>query len=213
MYAVCAVFMYNLASGTFMDVLLWYYIVVGNVSVAIGKVSVGMGKMASEKDGTLGRIEKLLRRDGFNRRDVMAFSAAYAMATSSGFGIQRIGCVLVYGNNIIGTGTNKLKSDPVQHKYNRYRVFHNIGENDSTPPNHDSIHAEVSAIKSVPYNVAKSINWNRVKAYIYRIAPGLPYGQGLARPCPACQHALSDIGVTDVYYSTDFGFAHETFML
>lgn len=171
-----------------------------------------MGKRTMDKNGILASIGRLLKRDGFNRRDIMAFSAAYAMATASEFSGQRVGCVLVYGNNIIGSGTNKLKSDPIQHKYNRYRDFHNLTHTSSFPKNHDAIHAEMSAIKSVPYNVAQNINWNKVKAYVYRIAPGLKYGQGLARPCPACQHALVDMGITDVYYSTDYGFAHETFV-
>ena len=32
---------------------------------------------------------------------------------------------------------------------------------------------------------------------------------GIARPCPSCMAAIRDIGIRDVYYTTDDGFAYE----
>lgn len=155
-------------------------------------------------------IAELADMDGFNRRDAFALMAAYGIATTSEFKPQ-LGAVIMYRGNIIGSGRNTTKSDPIQHRYNSlYRTFNNI-EN-TYPRNLDGLHAEIAAIKSIPYNMACSVRYNRATLYVVRVAPGLRYGIGMARPCPACINAIRDAGIRNVIYSTDDGFAKETIL-
>lgn len=150
------------------------------------------------------KMLRLVRASGMVKHDADAFYAAYEQALESDFGNYRIGCVIVYGNQIVGRGCNCTKTDPSQKMYNlRHRHF---VPSEYSNREH-SLHAEMAALKSIPYTVAQKINWKKAKAYVYRIAPGLPMGQGVAAPCCACAHALADMGVRKVYFSTDYGFA------
>lgn len=150
------------------------------------------------------RIVKLARACGLARHDADAFYAAYELAMSSEYEDCRVGCVITVGNQIIGRGCNSTKSDPTQKAYNlRHREF-TVGPYSNRE---HSRHAEMAALKSISYPVAKSLNWNKTKAYVFRVAPGLPLGQGMSAPCCACAHALADAGVRKVFFSTEYGFA------
>lgn len=155
------------------------------------------------------RITKLAKTDGFTNRDVAGFSAAYAMASDSEFDHIQVGAVIVYRGTIVGQGRNSFRSDPMQGAYNRqYREFSN--DIDVCMPVHmDGIHAEMAAVKSIPYTTAQTMRWSKAKIYVYRISDGHASGQGLSRPCEACLHAIAERGIRHMYYSTDDGFAHE----
>ena len=150
------------------------------------------------------QIKKLARKSGMARHDAAAFYFAYEAAQQSTFGGFAIGCVIVYGGKIVGAGANTTKSDPLQKQYNlKYRHFV-----DAQYCNREhSIHAEMAAIKSIPYTVRIKTDWGKAEAYIFRISPGHPHGQGLAAPCCACAHALADLGVRKIKFSTEYGFA------
>lgn len=138
--------------------------------------------------------------------DYRYFEEAHKLALTSEYPCFKIGCVLVYKNKVIGSGVNASKTCPDQKFYNRkYRNFR-VG----TKPPMDMIHAEIAALRSVPYNVAQEVNWSKVKVYTYRISPGKPSGHGLSRCCPGCLHALKDKGVRKLFYTTDDGFCFET---
>ena len=94
---------------------------------------------------------------------------------------------------------------PIQKKYNHYRHFNNC----SAGPVKHSLHAEIAALKSIPYPITQQLDWKRVKIYIYRIAIGLPQKKGFARPCAACRQCIADMGIRDMYYTTDTGYAYE----
>ena len=154
-------------------------------------------------------ILDLITTEGFSRHDIACFRAARDAALRSDYGNIRIGCVLSYKGTIIGSGSNMKKSDPDQRHYNMlYRAFN---EPRRFSPKEHSIHAEIAAIKSVPYTKAISINWSKVKAYVYRVSPGKQSFQGLSKPCAACSHALYDKGIKTVYYSDDYGFGKFNF--
>lgn len=123
-------------------------------------------------------------------------------ATYDGF---KMGCVIAYRGHVIGAGANSDKTCPQQKYYNRrYRSFRR-----GTKPIRDSLHAEMSALRSVPWQVAHSIDWGKARVYVYRISPGKSSGHGMARPCQGCIHALRDIGVRKVLYTTDDGYCME----
>ena len=115
-------------------------------------------------------------------------------ATKSKHKKFRLGCVVTYKHNIIGTGSNGTKTDPIQKTFNRYRDFR---YSNSYEP--DTVHAEVKALKSVSYVVGKNINWNHVHVYVFRIRKD---GSGAcARPCRACENLMRSLGITGCYYS------------
>lgn len=140
-----------------------------------------------------------------NKRDYRFFELARQEASHSDFDRFHLGCIIVYKGRIIGRGSNSDKTDPLQKKYNKERKFNKCGKQ---PVKH-SVHAEIAALKSIPYPIQESIDWSKVKVYIFRICPGKKLGFGNARCCPGCMKALRDRGIQNIYYTTDQGFAAE----
>lgn len=134
------------------------------------------------------------------KSDMKYFRLAKKEAEKSTYSGTSVGCVLVYHHKVIGAGHNEDKTSPRQKYYNRYRKFNNTGG-----PVLNKNHAEISALASVSYPVDVQTDWSKVSAYIYRIAPGLKNGLGMARPCPSCIRCLTDKGIHSFYYSTDYG--------
>ena len=140
-----------------------------------------------------------------NKRDYRFFELARQEALHSGFDRFHLGCVITYKGRVIGRGSNSDKTDPLQKFYNKERSFNKCGKQ---PVKH-SIHAEIAALKSIPRSIQESIDWSKVKVYIFRICPGKKLHMGLARPCAGCMKALRDKGVQKVFYTTNDGFAFE----
>ena len=109
---------------------------------------------------------------------------------------MHVGCVAVYQGNVIGIGCNSNKTHPQKKYYNRYRN----GSEGLLP----KLHAEINCMNQIRH---LDLNFSKVKLYIYRICTERPHG--IARPCPSCMAAIKDIGIRDIYYTTDDGFAHE----
>lgn len=130
------------------------------------------------------------------KSDYRYFDKARQTASISDYYKTNIGCVAVYHGNIIGIGCNCNKTHPTQKFYNRYRI-----SSDSMLP---KLHAEISCINSIK-NL--DINFPKVKLYIYRIRKDQPFG--LSRPCPSCMAAIKDLGIRDIYYTTNDGYVHE----
>lgn len=139
------------------------------------------------------------------KKDYRYFDFARQEAEKSDYKNISVGCVLVYKNHIIGSGHNSNKTCPQQKRANKKRNFNKA----TNKPIQHSLHAEIAAIRSVPYTVDKSICWRDVKVYIYRICPGLDLGIGMARSCPGCMSELKKKGVQHFYYTTSDGFAYE----
>ena len=126
--------------------------------------------------------------------DYKYFQKAHQIATISDYKKTHVGCVAVYQGQVIGLGCNCNKTHPVQKKYNRYRK-------DLMLP---KLHAEISCLNQIRH---LNINFTKVKLYIYRIRKDQPYG--LSRPCPSCMAAIKDLGIRDVYYTTNDGYVYE----
>lgn len=141
----------------------------------------------------------------FSKFDERMFEKAREVAETSDFDHFHLGCVLTYKHHILSMAANSNKTHPRQKYYNhKYRDF----RHGSKPCPH-SIHAEMAALNAIPYPVGIQINWKEVNVYVYRIAPGLPLQRGTARPCAACMAALRSVGIRNIYYTTDDGFAYE----
>lgn len=128
--------------------------------------------------------------------DYKFFDKARQAALISDFHKTHIGCVAVYQGNVIGIGCNCNKTHPMQKKYNKYRK-----QSDFMLP---KLHAEISCMNSIQH---LDINFSKVKIYIYRIRKDQPYG--LAHPCPSCMAAIRDLGIRDIYYTSNDGYVHE----
>lgn len=128
--------------------------------------------------------------------DYRYFDKARQIADISDYNRVHIGCVAVYQGQIIGIGCNCNKTHPTQKLYNRYRE-----QSDSMLP---KLHAEISCLNQIKH---LDINFTKVKLYIYRIRKDQPFG--LSRPCLSCMAAIKDLGIRDIYYTTNDGYAYE----
>lgn len=140
------------------------------------------------------------------KSDMRFFEAARKEAEKSSFPRFKVGTVVVYQGNIIAAGHNTEKSDTLQKQYNRYRHFNNW---ESHKPVIHSAHAELKALKSISYPVAQQLDWKKVRIYNWRISPGHQSLRGLSRPCAGCLAYIKSLGIRQIYYSTDDGYAAE----
>ena len=128
--------------------------------------------------------------------DYRYFDKARQIASISDYKKQHVGCVAVYQGQVIGLGCNCNKTHPAQKFYNKYR-----NPSDSLLP---KLHAEISCLNQIKH---LNINFAKVKLYIYRIRKDQPFG--LSRPCPSCMAAIKDLGIRDIYYTTNDGYSYE----
>lgn len=135
-----------------------------------------------------------------NRHDYRFFAKAKQVARISDFSKQHIGCVAIYHGNIIGLGCNSNKTHPIQKKYDKYRIVYSTGNTEALP----KLHAEINCLNQIRH---LDINFARVKLYIYRIKNGQSFG--MARPCLSCMAAIKDLGIKNIYYTTNDGYAYE----
>lgn len=131
-----------------------------------------------------------------NKNNYKFFTKARQIANISDYHKVHVGCIAVYHGQIIGLGCNCNKTHPIQKFYNKYR----IGSDAMLP----KLHAEINCINQIKHY---NINFAKVKLYIYRIRNDQPYG--MSRPCPSCMAAIKDIGIKDIYYTTNDGYVHE----
>ena len=126
------------------------------------------------------------------------FQFAKNMAQMSDFERQKMGCVVVYKNKIIGMGFNSMKTHPLQKEYNKVRF------NEDRSPH--CIHAEMHALLPIRY---MDVDWSKVRVYTYRLCREDRSRGALARPCPSCQAFMRDLGIKHIYYTTSTTPVHE----
>lgn len=134
-----------------------------------------------------------------NKTDYRFFNKAKQIAKISDYHKVHVGCVAVYHGSVIGIGCNCNKTHPLQKHYNRYNTM--MENTDSLLP---KLHAEINCINQIKF---LDINYSKVRLYIYRIRNDQPYG--MARPCQSCMAAIKDLGIKDIYYTSNDGFVHE----
>lgn len=139
---------------------------------------------------------KVWRNFMIAKSDFNYFTKARKTAMISDYKKVHIGCVAIYHGSIIGIGCNTNKTHPMQKYYNRFREH-----SDKLLP---KLHAEMNCLNSIR---TLNINFSRVKLYIYRIRNDQPFG--LSRPCPSCMAAIKDLGIKDIYYTSNDGYVYE----
>lgn len=108
-----------------------------------------------------------------------------------------LGAVIIYKGKVISVGYNTSKEAPIQKAYNKFRKF----DPESAK---NTIHAEIMAIKNTR---GIDVNWGKAAIFVYREKKN---GEiAMARPCSGCMKAISDLGIHNVYYTKNGGFAYE----
>ena len=130
------------------------------------------------------------------KTDYKHFNKAKQVALVSDYRKIHIGCIAVYQGKLVGIGCNCNKTHPTQKYYNKYRI-----QSDELLP---KLHAEINCINQIKH---LDINFSKVKLYIYRIRKDQDYG--ISRPCPSCMAAIKDLGIKQIYYTTNDGYAYE----
>lgn len=109
------------------------------------------------------------------------FDLAQKLSVKSTHPKHQLGCVIVKKNEVIGLGFNKFKTHPKsKHPF-------------------QMIHAELDATLGINRTELEGAD-----AYVYRETKD--GNQAIAKPCPYCEAALREVGIKNVYYTTDYGF-------
>lgn len=123
------------------------------------------------------------------------FSMARGVSKLSTFHHQHVGSVVVSGHKVISTGCNSMKTNPLQHKYNKYRGFDDYESSIACQ------HAEVSALSCL---IGKyGVDWENLDIYVYREKKD--GSLGCSRPCKACSRLIKDLGIRRVYFIDENG--------
>lgn len=117
----------------------------------------------------------------------------------SDFKRVHIGCIAVYKNQILSVGYNTNKTHPLQKKYNKFR---NINYDNVEPI--PFLHAEMSCLLQIR---EMDIDFNKVELYIYR--EDRNGNLSMCRPCKACMKMIDTLGIKNIYYTTNNGYAKE----
>jgi len=132
----------------------------------------------------------------------LAIEEAKKVRVQSDYKFFQLGAVLFTNKKIIVSACNSNKTSPSQAKYNTFR-FDFDGSN-FKPCNH----AEIAAIRKFT-RLKSNIRSSDLCVLVYREhADG---SKALARPCPACEKALRDLGIKYVYYTGEHKMVFEEY--
>lgn len=120
------------------------------------------------------------------------FQKAKAASTLSDFPTHKLGAAMILGNKVLAVGYNITKTHPIQKKYNIERGY------DPDIKNNGQIHAEMMCLINTKY---LDVDWSRVSLYIYREHKN--HTTAIAKPCPACEKAIRERGINQVYFTTE----------
>ena len=137
----------------------------------------------------------------FNHKKINRYlDMAKKASKNSDFTKHHLGAVAIYRGSLLATGYNSCKTSPLQKKYNHEREY--MAE--ANFANTNSTHAEMACLSKIRY---LDIDFNKVKLCVYREHKnGI---KALARPCPACQKMIKDMGIKEVWYTTENSFRYE----
>lgn len=132
-------------------------------------------------------------------RDYKYFNVAKAMASCSTWSEEpreQVGSVIVLRNEVIATGYNRRKTNPLQ-----YYFANMVGRPQAIYP-----HAEIAALHRVKQANCYQNDFHLMKIYVYRETK---HGIAMARPCEICMAAIKHFGLKHIFYTTNDGYAEE----
>lgn len=120
------------------------------------------------------------------------FQKAKAASLYSDSPIHKLGAVMVLGKKVLAVGYNITKTHPIQKQYNIERGYN------PDVKNNGQVHAEMMCLINTR-NL--DVDWSKVSLYVYR--EHKDQTTALAKPCPACEKAIRERGILNVYYTTE----------
>lgn len=136
----------------------------------------------------------------FNKIKITRYlNMARDASKESNFKQHHLGAVAIYKGSLLATGHNSTKTNPRQKEFNRERGW-DVEASDA----HNTVHAEMACLSKIRY---LDIDFSKVKLYVYREHKNGV--KALARPCPACQKMIKDMGIKEVWFTTENGFGYE----
>ena len=129
-------------------------------------------------------------------KHIKYLSLAEQISELSDFEPHKLGCVLVFGKQIVSVAHNCQKTHPMQKKYNQFRnlrgnVIHKA-------------HAEVLCLNKAR---KQNIDFSNTTLYVFRKHKDETWA--MARPCEGCFQFIKELGIKKVVYSTNGNFAIE----
>lgn len=136
----------------------------------------------------------------FNKAKVTRYlNMARDVGKRSKFPKYHLGAVAIYKGSLLAAGCNSKKTNPRQMLLNRERGWRADANEFYNP-----VHAELACLSKIRY---LDIDFAKVRLYIYREHKnGI---KAMARPCLACRKMIKDMGIKEVWYTTEDGFAYE----
>ncbi len=115
-----------------------------------------------------------------------------------------IGAVIMYKNKVVGIGWNSKKTHPCQMKYNKYREY-NDNRKYISEEHEPCIHAEIMAVQ----HAIRSFKGDLSKCSIFVYSVKKDGSTRLTKPCPSCSKRLEELGIRNIYYTTNNGWQYE----
>ena len=136
----------------------------------------------------------------FSKTDIKNFHKAEIASQYSSYQKHHLGAVIFYKNKVLSVGWNTNKNLLLQKRYNALRNF-----DTDKYPNYG--HAEMHALHKLEnmYDLEK-MDKSKLSIYIWRGKCG---NRMLSKPCPACEAALRDFGIKNIYYTGNDSYVYE----
>lgn len=131
------------------------------------------------------------------------FKKAREVSFTSDFPNRHLGAIAVYKGTILANGANICKTSPLQKHYNKSRKQYHP---DGCLPNTNSLHAEINCLSKIQY---LDIDFSKVSLFVYRETKR---GEKvISKPCAACTKMIKEMGIKNIYYTTNGGWCMEVF--
>lgn len=111
----------------------------------------------------------------------------------------KLGSVLIYKGKVMSVGWNTDKSSPIQKQFNALRDL----DTTQCTVRHGT-HSEMLCLIR-----AKDLEIDFSKASLFTYRKKRDGTAGNAKPCPACAEYIKQLGIKNIYYTTDEGYAYE----
>ena len=118
----------------------------------------------------------------------------------------KIGAVLMYKNKVISVGYNTTKSNPIQKAYNVYRNAN--GREYDVERQNNGLHAEIMALQHATRSFKGDLSKCSIFVYSEK-KEGYKRLTRLTKPCNACSKRLEELGIRNIYYTTNNGWTYE----
>lgn len=146
--------------------------------------------------------------NNLKRKIKSALKVAKQISFKSDINHYKLGACIFDKHHIYCSACNTDKTQPLQVKYNKFRAS---SEEDYKNWKKHSGHAEMNCIhKLLQYYYDDLPEFNKLSIFIYR--QGKDGSYALAKPCKACEKALRDLGIKNIYYTGTNSIVHEEYL-